>query len=184
MGKNLTLIINHKLSSTDFSKLPERLDMMTNSINNLLSELEMPAGEESKQIWSWQNLKPNRLFVSDLVKKTEVSLESPNGLFIDVGVKSLNLFTWIRWKEFIFNFHIQNKVRELAFVMSKFFETEKIIYVSDSGSKIGEKASDFVYEGLDVETIELHLKKVSESSSFTQIEDDFITKDIYFVDNF
>ena len=184
MSKDVYVIANHQLPEKSFSTLVEQLNQLTLRTTRELSVISLQ-GNKSVNKWEiYQDYSGDETSDENRSGKLQMEIRNGDGLTLYIFPDAFILGTWVRWKEFVNDFEIQRSFRRINLELTKIFKSSRAFYVSDSGSIIGEKIIDMIYEGANCDVIEFVAKQISSPWDLGTKINDFAVKDGYFIEYF
>ena len=163
MGLDLTIISNHKFN--------EELGSLKDKV---LAELEFEYHDtELKEYfrnatkteffrdWKKDSWEFDLMGLKSLKEAIQIDncicFKGPWALSLRFGIKSYHLNSNLRWRCFLQNELIQNRILKLMDKMNKVFESEFNIYIPDNGTK-SSGYSDLVTENFELKEILIRMK--------------------------
>jgi len=165
MGQDFTAILDHRLETEGLTRLPSQLDKLMSSVGQQFGKARLGGIKESPDRWMWdwnQDFDPP---FSDWIEAGNVGLSGPGSLSVEFGSKSLSLYCWVRWREFVTDKMIQQAMRIVTLCFAECFASKLAIYVPDSSSKFGEGSRNLVHDGASIAEILDHLADLGPPST-------------------
>lgn len=185
---NFTAIFSHHLDVRGVCDGAALLNLHWPKVSLFVSRKEMFSfSEKSDDYWQWEprwGISP----MEDLQRVGYVTFAGQEGFRARFAHKTFMLQHFMQWHSFLTNDKISSGLRSICSYIAKPLESDRVIYLPDSGWKIS-NAHDLAIEGADLDTIITWLGKTFGPSarSLHEIypnENDPKRGEGYFIDKF
>ncbi len=149
MGTDFTAVVNHNLGERDIHTLPELLNFTWDAVEDFLPIIEgYPVAGSSPPKWQWRE-NEGGFSLEGLHSRGTLLIEGPE-FFGRVSEQVLRVCHGVRWRSFLTEQTVRDKLRRVCRHTASVFGSTQIIYLPDGFYK-PEGAIGLMYEGKAVE---------------------------------